>query len=294
MANTSLISTIQQLEELFGMFNGRYFENELSKPVITISPDTTKGAYGWCTSWKAWKETGHETEGYYEINICAEYLSRPYEDVAGTMLHEMVHLYNLENGVKDTSRAGTYHNKKFKKAAEAHGLTVENNAKYGWCRTTLTDEAKEAVENFMKSIGKKFLHNERAFKMELNEAGIYRLVNAIYKQCAIDYIIAVLCDDKERIEETSSFMKSSAYLVDSELGPAVLANCNREMAKSIKFINDFLKSDKKKMEISNISVWVMRLIVSVKYDRVLKIKFDRNLDKFFLTKKKGAYNAVMA
>lgn len=138
--------------------------------------------------------------------------------------------------------------------------------------------------------GKKFLHNERAFKMELNEAGIYNLVKAIYKQCAIDYIIAVLCNDKCRIEETSSFMKSSAYLVDSELGPAVLANCNREMAKSIKFINDFLKSDKKKMEIKNISVWVMRLIVSVKYDRVLKIKFDRDLQTFFLSKKKGASN----
>lgn len=154
MASKSLKDTIQQLEDLFGVFNEKYFENQLSKPVITVSPDTTKGAYGWCTSWKAWKEAGHEDEGYYEINICAEHLCRPYEAVAGTMLHEMVHLYNLEQGVKDTSRAGTYHNKKFKEAAEAHGLIVGNDPKYGWCKTALNDEAKAVVESFMKEIGK--------------------------------------------------------------------------------------------------------------------------------------------
>lgn len=154
MASKSLRNTIQQLEDLFEAFNKAYFENQLSKPVVTVSPDMTKGAYGWCTSWKAWKEAWHENEGYYEINICAEYLSRPYEEVAGTMLHEMVHLYNLEQGVKDTSRAGTYHNRKFKEAAEAHGLNVSNDSKYGWCRTTLTDEAKAVVENYMKEIGK--------------------------------------------------------------------------------------------------------------------------------------------
>lgn len=154
MASTSLKNTIQQLEDLFEVFNYKYFEGQLSKPVITVSPDTTKGAYGWCTSWKAWKEAGHEGEGYYEINICAEYLSRSYEDVAGTMLHEMVHLYNLENGVKDTSRAGTYHNKKFKDAAEAHGLTVEATEKYGWSKTALNEESRQEVEDFMNSIGK--------------------------------------------------------------------------------------------------------------------------------------------
>lgn len=154
MANTSLKNTIQQLEDLFEVFNYKYFESELSKHVITVSPDTTKGAYGWCTPYKAWKESGHDSEGYYEINICAEYLSRPYEEVAETMLHEMIHLYNLETGVKDTSRAGTYHNKKFKEAAEAHGLIVETTEKYGYAKTSLTEEARQEVEDFMQSIGK--------------------------------------------------------------------------------------------------------------------------------------------
>ena len=46
-------------------------------------------------------------DGFYEINICAEHLARPFEQVAETLLHEMVHLYNLQIGVQDTSRGGT-------------------------------------------------------------------------------------------------------------------------------------------------------------------------------------------
>lgn len=87
-------------------------------------------------------------EGFYEINICAEYLSRPFDKVAETLLHEMVHLYNLQVGVQDTSRGGTYHNKKYKEAAEKHGLTVEKDAKYGWTKTSLNDEAEQFVGQY--------------------------------------------------------------------------------------------------------------------------------------------------
>ena len=54
--NNSLNIIIHNLESLFSKFNRRYFENELQKPIITVSPDTTSGAYGWCTGWKAWQE----------------------------------------------------------------------------------------------------------------------------------------------------------------------------------------------------------------------------------------------
>lgn len=151
----SLHPVIGKLEKLFSSFNSKFYNGELEKPVITVSPDTTKGAYGWCTSWKAWtnKADGEPNEGYYEINICAEHLSRPFEDIAETLLHEMVHLYNLQQGVQDTSRNGTYHNKKFKDAAEQHGLIAENAGKYGFTDTKLNSEA----EAFIKSMeDKKF------------------------------------------------------------------------------------------------------------------------------------------
>lgn len=106
MNEVSLKPVIEELENLFSKFNARFFADKLEKPVITVSPDHTRGAYGWCTGWKAWK--AGEDEGHYEINLCAEYLNRPFEETCGTLIHEMVHLQNLQDGVQDTSRSGTY------------------------------------------------------------------------------------------------------------------------------------------------------------------------------------------
>jgi hypothetical protein len=90
MNEVSLKPVIEELENLFSKFNARFFADKLEKPVITVSPDHTRGAYGWCTGWKAWK--AGEDEGHYEINLCAEYLNRPFEETCGTLIHEMVHL----------------------------------------------------------------------------------------------------------------------------------------------------------------------------------------------------------
>lgn len=150
MDNASLKPVITDLESLFSKFNTRFFNDELQKPVITVSPDHTRGAYGWCTGWKAWKSGDGENDGHYEINMCAEYLNRPFEETCGTLLHEMVHLLNLQNDVQDTSRSGLYHNRKFKTTAEEHGLVIDKGPKYGWHVTTLSPEA----ELFVKSLGK--------------------------------------------------------------------------------------------------------------------------------------------
>ena len=154
MCDSSLRDVIQNLEDLFQVLNHKYFEDQLTKPVITVSPNTLKiNTFGWCTTYKAWKDQ-EGGEGYFEINICAEHLARPFEEVAETMLHEMVHLYDMQHGIKDTSRGGTYHNKRFKDSAEAHGLICESDPKYGWVKTDLSEEAKMEVVDFMGFIGK--------------------------------------------------------------------------------------------------------------------------------------------
>ena len=100
MAEQSLKPIIDKLENLFSKFNEKFYGGELQKPIITVSPDTTKGAYGWCTSWKAWSNKepkaisemkpeeveAMKNEGFYEINLCAEHLARPFEHVAETLL----------------------------------------------------------------------------------------------------------------------------------------------------------------------------------------------------------------
>lgn len=121
----------QYLNRIFDLLNAEFFENVLSRPTITIQ--STPRAYGHFTlredTWVS------KLGGTHEINIGAGTLSRPIEEVAATLLHEMVHYYNYENGIQDCSRGNTYHNKKFKAAAEAHGLIVTHSDKYGWSHT---------------------------------------------------------------------------------------------------------------------------------------------------------------
>ena len=147
MSDVTLKPVIEKFESLFSTFNMKFYNGELEKPVITVSPDTTKGAYGWCTSWKAWKKAEEKDTGYYEINMCAEHLTRSFSELCGTLLHEMVHLYNLQNGIQDTSRGGTYHNKKFKEIAEQHGLIIDNSPKYGWTITHLNQKAEQFINS---------------------------------------------------------------------------------------------------------------------------------------------------
>lgn len=134
---------VKALEELFDQFNEYLFNNEVEKPIITISPDITGGAYGWCTTQKIWKSSEEE---YYEINICAEHLNRPIKEVCATLIHEMVHLHNIGNNIKDTSANGRYHNKKFKETAEAHGLIIEKIPSYGWTKTSLQVSTAEWID----------------------------------------------------------------------------------------------------------------------------------------------------
>lgn len=43
MSEASLKPVIDELETLFSKFNARFFENKLESPVITVSPDHTRG-----------------------------------------------------------------------------------------------------------------------------------------------------------------------------------------------------------------------------------------------------------
>jgi general stress protein 26 len=138
-------SAIDELQRNFKKLNEKYFNDELERPVITILSDSTNGAYGWISVNKVW--SSKDNQWYREINLCAEYLNRDPELVITTLLHEMVHLWNIQNGIQDTSRAGTYHNAKFKETAEKCDLIVEKSAQYGYCITKPTDIVTEYVKN---------------------------------------------------------------------------------------------------------------------------------------------------
>ena len=140
----TIYTAIDELQRNFRKLNEIYFNNTLEKPVITILTDNKGGAYGWISVNKVW--SSKDKKYYREINLCAEYLNRPAELVIATLLHEMCHLYNIQNNIQDCSRAGTYHNKFFKETAEKCGLLVERSDKYGYCITKPAAELTEYVK----------------------------------------------------------------------------------------------------------------------------------------------------
>lgn len=137
--------TAGYLEKLFRTLNERYFDNTIEEPIITIQ--STPRAYGHITVAKAWRKGNGDLR--HELNIAAGTLDRPIEEIVATLLHEMVHLINLQNGVKDCSRGGTYHNRKFKAAAEACDLHIDHDPRIGWSVTSPT----EALIDFIISEG---------------------------------------------------------------------------------------------------------------------------------------------
>lgn len=134
-----ILRAITELDKLFHAANERFFESRLPVPAITIQNKGRKNAAGW--HWEnAWRDS--DGKRITEINVSAEYLSRGLDDIAGTMLHEMAHLWNSMNKVEDVS-SNQYHNRFFARAAKRAGLDVKQEGNRGFARTSLLPETKE-------------------------------------------------------------------------------------------------------------------------------------------------------
>lgn len=129
------------LVKIFKAINEEYFNNEIEIPTITIQ--STVGAYGHVSVQKVWHSNDTAT---HELNLSADYLNRPIENVVATLIHEACHLYALQNGIKDTSNRGVYHNKRFKEIAEEMGhLQIKRHEMYGWTITEPTEDTLDFI-----------------------------------------------------------------------------------------------------------------------------------------------------
>lgn len=129
------------LEYGFEVLNKVYFNNELPPVVITImsSPKT----YGHFTVGKVWKA---DESHLNEINISAEHLDRPIQNVMATLQHELIHYYCQLNNIADTSQSGRYYNKFFRKEAEARGLIISYAKYIGYSITQPSQEFIEVIQ----------------------------------------------------------------------------------------------------------------------------------------------------
>lgn len=153
MKGNSLQEIHKILERIFRDLNRRFYNSELETPIITIMSSNHEKLLGWCSMDKVWSSIDPETnlpleskQTFREINICASALNRPTVEIAETLLHEMAHLYNSQNNINDTSRAGYYHNKRFANTAKKHGLICNYTKSHGYASTHLSDDARQYIQ----------------------------------------------------------------------------------------------------------------------------------------------------
>ena len=135
---------IVELYKAFNEINKIIFENTLPQCMLTVqSTGKDINTLGWFTVCKVWVD---EKEEQWEINMVAEYLSRPYIEIMSTLIHEMVHLENANNNIEDVKYGG-YHNKKFAESARKRGLIVEFYGRYGFAFTKLNEKTEKSLKD---------------------------------------------------------------------------------------------------------------------------------------------------
>jgi hypothetical protein len=147
---------------------------------------------GHFTHAKIWKAG---EDNFHEIMVSANYFERGARAVLGTLLHEVAHSLDLQNGIQGVTGDG-YHNKKFKATAEALGLTITNAQGIGWSVTEVSDECAERwaealalIENALVLMadseqgGKTKGRNKNLKSARCGCGGVIRLSASVLEKC---------------------------------------------------------------------------------------------------------------
>ena len=140
--NTSTLTKTERLSVIVAALESAHavIQEKTGAPRATINVARKTGrTMGHFTHAKMWK-AGEES--FHEIMISANYFERGARAVLGTLLHEVAHSIDLQNGIQGTSGDG-YHNQKFKATAESLGLTITQAKGIGWSITEVSDACAE-------------------------------------------------------------------------------------------------------------------------------------------------------
>jgi hypothetical protein len=146
--------------------------------LVTRDLKGRKGHFTPFTPWKAGEES------FSEIAFNLEHFTTP-EELLSTLLHEVAHSINHQNGVEDCS-SNQYHNKHFKTQAEALGLETHEIKGKGHASTTLTDFGAKRWKKALTILSNAFdltaLGGEQAKKKGRN-------TNLLKAQCPCEQVI---------------------------------------------------------------------------------------------------------
>jgi len=137
--NLEMSNVVDAYEKMVASINARVFDaNGYGVQVpyfVTLQKNAGKRlANAWVSTYKAW----HSFDGKdakelaYELNIATDMAGRSFDSMFLTICHELIHLYNLEFKVQDTSRNGTYHNEQFADVCNCLKLVTTKDKKYGY------------------------------------------------------------------------------------------------------------------------------------------------------------------
>lgn len=107
-------------QKAWDYFNEALFDGQLEPCLLNFS--THRGSYGYFCP-RRWKKGDQET---HEISLNPNTLGRPLEDTMSTLVHEMVHQWQDDNG--SPSRSG-YHNAEWAEKMEEVGLIPSDTGK---------------------------------------------------------------------------------------------------------------------------------------------------------------------
>ena len=102
LAMLQISEIVKKNEEMFDLFNEHFYNKELTRPAITVSPDGGRGAYGWCSIQEIWNAGD---EKYRAINNC----------FSSTQLYQTrwFHVILLPDIIAFSRRIGIYSSAKF-------------------------------------------------------------------------------------------------------------------------------------------------------------------------------------
>jgi SprT-like family len=128
--DTASDPTREQFEsysKAYDYFNENLFEGKLPRCILNFSRKSkrTRGFF----APQRWERQGVFT---HEISLNPDHLGRPPRETLGTLVHEMVHLWQEEEGTP--SRNG-YHNKEWGQKMDEVGLTPTSTGEPGGKRT---------------------------------------------------------------------------------------------------------------------------------------------------------------
>jgi hypothetical protein len=164
---------------------------------------------------EAWTADGKPR---HEVMIASECLAAGAEQVLQTLIHEAVHALAEARGVKETSRQGRYHNRKFVALAEELGLTYDcdrnrgadgqlvPDTRIGWSHVVLTPETRTRYMGLLDLLRKEIT----AYR------GSGKFVSAPVRQATHAYAIFWTADGELDIIQLgpSRYERLSSYLTE--------------------------------------------------------------------------------